>query len=212
MVYFERLLDLLKTEREADRKSYQTLAETTSVAQRRANGLSWYPVAIRGTEMGRGDYLIVEVERTTHQELPHQLRFGVSAMLFSNHDAKHNNIEGTISWLSGNRLKLSLRTDELPEWAGDGKLGIDLLFDDNSYEEMQQALKTAAKTENNLVKILTGEKAPTFQTDLPHFHAPGLNPSQQSAVNRILAANELAIVHGPPARGRPPRWCRPSRH
>lgn len=202
MAYFERLLDLLKTERAADRRSYQTLTETTSVAQRRANGLSWYPIAIRGTEMGRGDYLVVEVERTTHQDLPHQLRFGVSAMLFSNHNAKQHNVEGTISWQSGNRLKLSLRTDELPEWANDGKLGIDLLFDDNSYEEMQQALKAAAKTESDLVKILTGEKTPTFQTDLPHFPAPGLNPSQQSAVDRILAANELAIVHGPPGTGK----------
>lgn len=202
MAYFERLLDLLKMERDADRKSYQAQTETTSVAQRRANGLSWYPVAIRGTEMGRGDYLIVEVERTTHQDIAHQLRFGVSAMLFSNHDAKHHHVDGTISWQSGNRLKLTLRTDELPEWANDGKLGIDLLFDDNSYEEMQQALKSAAKSDTDLVKILTGEKAPTFQTDLPRFQSSRLNASQRSSVDRILSANELAIVHGPPGTGK----------
>lgn len=202
MAYFERLLDLLKMERDADRKSYQAQTETTTVAQRRANGLSWYPVAIRGTEMGRGDYLIVEVERTTHQDVAHQLRFGVSAMLFSNHDAKRHHVDGTISWQSGNRLKLTLRTDELPEWANDGKLGIDLLFDDNSYEEMQQALKSAAKSETGLIKILTGEKTPTFQTDLPQFQSTRLNASQRSAVDRILAANELAIVHGPPGTGK----------
>lgn len=207
MDYFERLLGLLKTEREEDRRSYQELTATTSVSHRRTNGLSWYPVAIRGTEMGRGDYLIVEIERTTHQDIPHQLRFGVSAMLFSNHDAKHHHVEGTISWQSGNRLKLALRTDELPEWANDGKLGIDLLFDDNSYDEMQQALKLAAKLEDNtpggrLVKILTGEKAPTFQTDTPAFTTPSLNPSQRSAVDKILTANELAIVHGPPGTGK----------
>ncbi|MFD2888039.1 AAA domain-containing protein [Chitinophaga cymbidii] len=202
MAYFERLLDLLKMERDADRRSYQAQTETTTVAQRRANGLSWYPVAIRGTEMGRGDYLIVEVERTTHQDVAHQLRFGVSAMLFSNHDAKRHHADGTISWQSGNRLKLTLRTDELPEWANDGKLGIDLLFDDNSYEEMQQALKSAAKSETDLIKILTGEKTPTFQTDLPQFQSTRLNASQRSAVDKILAANELAIVHGPPGTGK----------
>ncbi|WPV70222.1 AAA domain-containing protein [Chitinophaga sp. LS1] len=203
MDYFKKLLDLLKTEREEDRQSYISLTEKTSVAERRANGLSWYPIAIRGTEMSRGDYLTVEVERTTHQDISHQLRFGVSAVLFSNHDPKKDNIEGTVSYQSGNRLKITLRTDELPEWANDGKLGIDLSFDDNSYDEMQNALKQASGADKNqLVQILTGKKSPTFNNELPKFTHPRLNASQQDAVNRILAANELAIVHGPPGTGK----------
>ena len=133
MDYFKHQLDLLRIEQEEDKRSYRELTESTSVADRRAAGLAWYPIAIRGTELSRADYLTVEVERTTHQDVTHQLRFGVSAMLFSNHDPKANNVEGTVTFQSGNRLKLTLRTDELPDWASDGKLGIDLLFDDNSY-------------------------------------------------------------------------------
>ncbi|MBS1689842.1 MAG: IGHMBP2 family helicase, partial [Bacteroidetes bacterium] len=86
MDYFKRLLELLKIEREEDRKSYRQLIETSSVAERRALGYTWYPIAIRDTEMTRGEYLSVEVERTTHQDVNHQLGFGVSAMLFSNHN------------------------------------------------------------------------------------------------------------------------------
>jgi ATP-dependent RNA/DNA helicase IGHMBP2 len=82
MDYFKKQLDLLKTERETDRKSYQQMTETSSVADRRANGLTWYPIAIRGSEMSRGDYLTVEAERTTHQDIPHQLRFGASAVYY----------------------------------------------------------------------------------------------------------------------------------
>ncbi|MVT12550.1 AAA domain-containing protein [Chitinophaga tropicalis] len=207
MEYFKKLLELLKIEREEDRKAYQELTETSSVAQRRENGLTWYPIAIRDTEMSRGDYLTVEVERTTHQDIVHQLRFGVSAVLFSNHDAKNDRIEGTITHQSGNRLKITLRTDELPDWSRDGKLGIDLLFDDNSYDEMQNALKQAIALsekpeEGRLIKILTGEKQPTFQTELHPVTLPRLNASQQDAVNKILSANELAIVHGPPGTGK----------
>lgn len=204
MDYFKKLLDLLKKEREEDRKAYQELTETSTVAQRRENGLSWYPIAIRDTEMSRGDYLTVEVERTTHQDIVHQLRFGVSAVLFSNHDPKSNRIEGTVTHQSGNRLKITLRTDELPDWSRDGKLGIDLLFDDNSYDEMQHALKQAMalSEENQLIKILTGKKPPTFQTDIHPITLPRLNASQQEAVNKILSANELAIVHGPPGTGK----------
>jgi superfamily I DNA and/or RNA helicase len=207
MDYFKRLQDLLKTEREEDRRLYQQLTQSTSVTQRRANGLTWYPIAIRDTEMGRGDYLTVEVERTTHHDVIHQFRFGMPAVLFSNHDAQSDKTEGTITHVNGNRLKITLRTDELPDWARDGKLGIDLLFDENSYDEMQSALKQAATLsdnpkENRLIKILTGNAAPHFDTSLPPVAPSSLNASQQAAVNKIVQANDLAIVHGPPGTGK----------
>lgn len=206
MDYFKKLQDLLKVEREEDRYQYQQLTQSASVAERRANGLTWYPIAIRGSELGVGDYLTVEVERTTHQELTHQLRGGVPAVLFSNHDPKTDRVEGTVSFQNGNRLKITLLTDELPDWSRDGKLGIDMLFDDSSYDEMQAALKQAnilaeAGT-NRLVNTLIGEASPTFQLDSPVVAIPRLNESQQRAVRTALSANELAIVHGPPGTGK----------
>ena len=206
MDYFKKLSDLLKIEREADHAQYRKLTEQSSVSQRRANGLSWYPIAIRGQEMGRGDYLTVEVERTTHQDISHQLRFGSPAVLFSNHDPEHDRLEGTISHSFGNRLKITLKTDELPDWSRDGKLGVDVLFDDNSYEEMFSAIKQADalsdKPEGNLVRVLTGEKSPTFHSEKPTLYIPKLNQFQLAAVANILSANELAIVHGPPGTGK----------
>ena len=133
MDYFKRLQQLLQMEKEEDRQSFEKMTATLSIQQKRENGISWFPVAIRDTETGRGDYLTVEVERTTHHDIQHQLRFGITAALFSNHDAKADRLEGTISHISGNKLKLSLRTDELPDWTRKGKLGIDAVFDENSY-------------------------------------------------------------------------------
>ena len=207
MEYFKKLLALLNTERDEDKREYLEQTQRATVADRRANGLTWYPVAIRGTELNRADYLTVEAERTTHTDIAHQLRFGVSAMLFSNHDAANNRVEGTITFVGGNRLKISLRTDELPEWARDGKLGIDLLFDDNSSDEMSKALKQAItlsekKEEGKLIAVLTGEKPATFNTAVTTYANPALNATQQAAVNKIVQANELAIVHGPPGTGK----------
>lgn len=207
MDYFKKQLELLQLEREEDKNAYQLLIASSSVADRRAAGMAWYPIAIRDSELGRGDYLTVEVERTTHQDITHQLRFGVSAALFSNHDPKNDRLEGTITWQSGHRLKLTLRTDELPDWADNGKLGIDLLFDDNSYDEMQSALKEAEirkdkGNEGHLIKVLLGEKPATFHHELVTYHLPQLNASQQAAVGKIIAANEIAIVHGPPGTGK----------
>jgi ATP-dependent RNA/DNA helicase IGHMBP2 len=220
MDYFTRLTELLKIEQAEDRRQYQQQAMSASVSVRREAGLAWYPIAIRDTELGRGDYLTVEVERTTHQDIAHQLRFGAPAALFSNHDPSSDRVEGTITFQGGNKLKLTLRTDELPDWAKDGKLGIDLLFDDNSYSEMFGALRQAStlagkREEGRLVRVVTGEEPPAFHVAVPENGRAGgsggegwvvdpglLNSSQRSAVERILAAEDLAIVHGPPGTGK----------
>ncbi|MDB5193746.1 MAG: helicase, partial [Segetibacter sp.] len=208
MEYFKRLRDLLQIEKEEERRSYKELTENMPVVERRANGMTWYPIAIKDTELGRGDYLTVEVERTTNHEIIHQLRFGMSAALFSNHDEKNDRVEGTITHISGNKLKISLRTDELPDWSRNGKLGIDAVFDQNSYEEMEYALKQAPtlvaekKGEGDVINILTGEKKPTFQPLPSPVFSNGLNITQHAAVTKILEANELAIVHGPPGTGK----------
>lgn len=207
MEYFKKLLDLLKTEREEDQNAYLKLTESSSVADRRANGLTWYPIAIRGSEMSRGDYLTVEMERTSHQDISHQLRFGASVVLFSNHDPKVDRVEGVVSHQSGHKIKVTLRTDELPDWSRDGKLGLDVLFDNNSYDEMQNALKLAdspfeKEEDGRLVRILTGGLSPSFNNQLPLYRIPSLNEVQQTAVDQILRATDLAIVHGPPGTGK----------
>ncbi|MBC7407122.1 MAG: AAA family ATPase [Arcicella sp.] len=204
MDYFKKLLDLLKIERNEDREQYKRLTESSSVADRRANGLTWFPVAIRGSEIGRGDYLTIELERTTHQDVFHQFRSGMPAVFFTNHDAQKDRIEGIISHQNGNRLKVTIKDDELPEWSRDGKLGIDLLFDDNSYDEMNDALKTASDLHDKspFIQVLTGQKSPTFKQSTNHYLGKNLNESQSKAVDKILLANELAIVHGPPGTGK----------
>lgn len=206
MNYFDQLSSLLQLEQEEDLKAFKRLTESSSVAERRTNGLSWYPIAIKGSEMGRGDYLTVEVERTSSLDTPHQFRFGMPAALFSQHHPE-DRTEGIISFISGNRLKITLKTDELPQWSGAGKLGIDLLFDNNSYDEMRKAIRLASTADEKseslaLIKILTGEKKLSFRTDIEQLIDTKLNSSQQQAVHKILAANELAIVHGPPGTGK----------
>ncbi|NTS39297.1 AAA family ATPase [Flavisolibacter sp. BT320] len=207
MDYFKRLSQLLQTEKEEDRRQYESLTSHLPITDRRENGMTWYPIAIRDTEIGRGDYLTIEVERTTHQDLQHQFRFGMTAALFSNHAPKENRLEGTITRISGNRLKLSLRVDELPDWTRDGKLGVDAVFDENSYAEMEAALKLAPavgekREEGRLVRILTGTETPVFYAKESYPPFTRLNESQKAAVEKILAANELAIVHGPPGTGK----------
>lgn len=207
MSYFKELQRLLKIEQEEDKNSFIKMNATASTAERRTNGITWYPLAIKGVEPGKGDYVTVELERTTHQDIIHQFRSGMPAALFSNHNAKEDRVEGIVSHVYGNKLKVALRTEELPEWSRNGKLGIDLLFDENSYDEMFGALKTAESLsdddkDGHLVQTLIGNKQPTFNNITSPSISEKLNHSQVDAVRKIIAANELAIVHGPPGTGK----------
>jgi ATP-dependent RNA/DNA helicase IGHMBP2 len=214
MTYFADLEELLKLEQAADRAQYQALIANTTIIQRRSNGIAWYPIAIRDVEITKGDYINVTLERTTNKDEPHQLRFGMPVVLFSNHDAKQNKIEGIISNSRGNQIKINIRIEELPEWSRDGKLGIDLLFDENSYQEMFSAIKIAekkqAEPEQRLIKILAQQhniaspeiKKTTSNPTLANYKTETLNQYQHNAVQQILQANELAIVHGPPGTGK----------
>ncbi|MDX2190800.1 MAG: AAA domain-containing protein [Bacteroidota bacterium] len=204
MQYFNRLEQLLEIEQNEDRKQYQAQIEHHSTAERRSLGLTWYPIAIRGTEINQADYITVELERTTHQDIVHQFRFGSQVALFSNHDPEEDRIVGIVSHISLNTLKINFKTDELPEWSRLGKLGVDLLFDENSYKEMFHALKNAANEapKNELIQILLGEKPPHFEELQYTFHNPILNGSQNKALENILKAKHLAIVHGPPGTGK----------
>lgn len=207
MDYFKQLLDLLRTERQEDEAIYRKLNASLSVNDRRDAGLTWYPVAIRDTEPAKGDYITVELERTTNQDIQHQFRTGTSAALFSNHNRDQDRVEGVVNYVGNNKIKITLRTDELPEWSRNGKLGVDILFDDNSYDEMQNAIRQAIalnekREEGKLVRILTGSQDPVFETYTSPVPFPSLNASQQEAVNKILSAEDLAIVHGPPGTGK----------
>jgi len=201
MDYFDKLQELLKIERAEDREVYLKLTQSASVSDRRAAGLCWYPISIENTEPSRGDYLNVEVVRRSHLDIFHQLQFGRPAVLFSNHDPSYR-LEGVISYLNGDSLKVNLFTDELPDWTREGKLGVELLFDNHSYDEMQFALKQAkALKANPLIEVLTGIRPASFN-NAERVKFDGLNAGQQLAVNKIISAQELAIVHGPPGTGK----------
>ena len=202
-----KIKDLLFIEREEDFYQYKEQFLRASIEQRKKNGATWFPIQIVSNELGYADYVHLEVERTNSLDMPHQFSAGKNVSLFSNKNPDEvQEISGTIKQCSKNKMKIIIHTDDLPDWCYDGRLGVNIQFDDNSYIEMQKALDEVIGARNNRVaelrEMIEGNDIPSFNKIDDGVLIPQLNNSQNKAVKHILSANDIAVVHGPPGTGK----------
>ncbi|MES2566974.1 MAG: AAA domain-containing protein [Bacteroidota bacterium] len=203
----KKLKELLLLEREEDYAQYKEQFLRAGIEQRKKNGVTWFPIQILSDELGYADFVHLEIERTNSLDMPHQFSIGKNVTLFSNKNPDDvQEISGTIKQSGRNKMKLILHTDELPDWCYEGRLGVNIQFDDNSYIEMQKALDEVIGARNNRVaelrEIIDGTEMPSFEKTDESIVIPQLNLSQNRAVRHILAANDIAVVHGPPGTGK----------
>jgi ATP-dependent RNA/DNA helicase IGHMBP2 len=205
----ERLLQLkklLRIERDDDFQQFTELFSKNNIQLRKQNGVTWYPISIVSTEIGAGDYISIDVERTTNLHESHKFSGGKMVTLFSNLYSDEKPLNGTVKVLGPNKLRIALNVDELPDWCDDGKLGINLSFDEASYKEMNIALEKVINASNNRLAVIRdviyNNRPPQFDKVDNAIEIAGLNASQNEAVRKIIAAKDIAIIHGPPGTGK----------
>jgi superfamily I DNA and/or RNA helicase len=200
------LRQLVQLEKEEDLEQHRQKVQRLPLDKRVAEGYSWYPVHVSKTGYALGDRAYVIVERSG-EDKPDQFRAGKTVSIFTRQpEVKHPEKSGVIQYVNRNRMKIILNNDDLPEWLGMGLIGVDLLFDERTYQEMDKALKQLMKAKGNrlaeLRDILFGKQAALFQP-IPETHRiEVLNESQNEAVNQVLAARDVAVIHGPPGTGK----------
>lgn len=202
----ENVVDLLTIELEEDRNQYQYKLKSMSFDHKKEEGFLWYPVSIKDTYYGVGQRLIVEFEKSYENDSPNHFQSGKVVKLFSNSESEENaEINGVISGIRQNIVKIVFFADELPDWSYRGKIGLELQFDETSYREMNNALHLVMKAKNNrlseLREILLGYQNPEFFRVLD-LELENLNDSQNQAIRNILSAEDVAIIHGPPGTGK----------
>lgn len=114
-----------------------------------------------------------------------------------------------INYVRDNLMVITLNAEELPDWIGDGSLGVDVMFDEMTYKEMEYAMKEVIKAQDNRVAELRecllgssnlGTKpAATLRVE---GRDALLNESQIHAMNAVLCAEDAAFIHGPPGTGK----------
>lgn len=211
--HFQHLRLLLRQEKEADHRAFLETVREKPLSDRVEQGYTWYPLQVVNTGFALGEKAFVIVERTTRLNEPHQLRAGQTVSLFTQApDADQPEKQGVINFVERNRMKIILNARDVPDWINAGQLGVDMLFDDRSYQEMDRALEKvmAAKGDRlaELRSIMTPgpEKKTSLERDTIVSHSEkimqGLNKSQQIAVEAILYNRDVAIIHGPPGTGK----------
>jgi len=201
-------LKLLKQEWEEDLQQYREKNLKGTLADKKKEGICWYPVALKNVKVGYGERFIVEVERNEPNQ-SHGFQSGKSVSVFSNskdREQHFSRVNGVVNFIRKDVMVITLTGDRLPEWIKDGNLGVDLLFDEASYREMERTLINLIQMEAGrtaeLRDILLGKRQAGFLPE-PYFHAsPLLNQGQNEAVKLVYSAQDLAIIHGPPGTGK----------
>lgn len=207
--------ELLRLERQADLEQYRQKILLVPLHRKTREGKCWYPVTLKRDYIGTAERLIIEVERTNHLDQPHVFQSGKMVSVFSNAKSspdKHY-IGGVINYVKDNTMVITINGDDLPDWIDDSLLGIDLMFDEMAYREMEAAMKSVIKAEDSRVAelrdILLGYRSPVSNTRSignlqrePDALFNRLNVSQHAALEKVLEAQDVAIIHGPPGTGK----------
>ncbi len=201
------VISLLKLEWKAEEAEFDRLLKQTPLAKRAEDGSSWFPVQVESSGYGLGEYPFLIIERTKHKGKPHKFRPGMPVTYFSQQPGNElASLRGVVNFADRDRMKITFSVEELPEWALKSKNGVDLSFDERSYREMLRALETAANAKGNrlahLREVLYGHVPAAFRNERFPVGASHLNDSQRRAVEHVLRAEDVALVHGPPGTGK----------
>jgi superfamily I DNA and/or RNA helicase len=203
-----KLLDLLRIEREEDLRQYREMVLKRSLKERLARGVTWFPVQVQRMYLGMGDRVVVEIERSGPARKMEVFQTGSVVGLFGMaHERETGRYTGVIARLQPNRMRIMLGTDQFPDWLFQAQTGVDLEFDDKTYQEMLRALNQVIEPGKQarlleLREILLGSRQPAFHVWSGEYNNPKLNPSQNRAVQQALSAKDVAIIHGPPGTGK----------
>lgn len=221
-LYLQRLRQLLQMEYDSEKEEFRVQSEKMGIKRKIHRGICWYPV-----EAGRSYYnslnqLVVEIVKKDHDEtdddIEHLFEYGKPVQFFSfnaqylNDDIKNKSdiqyyaFSSTVSYVDGDKMVVTIPSSQaLIDLQNANNLGIQLYFDGTSYKTMFHALDEVINAKNNrladLRDIFAGQVKPQKRTFTP-MQFPWLNKTQETAVNEVLWAKDVEVVHGPPGTGK----------
>lgn len=206
---------LLQMEYYTEKEAFRKQTEATGLLRKVKRGDAWFPLSVGRSYYNSMNQMALEVRRTADQDIEHNFEFGLPAIFFTlqkvNGETKERlhyfNFSCVVSYVDGDNMVVILpdagRVIDLQH--AQGQVGVQLFFDETSYKCMFDALDRVINAKGNRLAYLrdlfySGQQAQRFTFESQRF--PWLNPTQERAVNEVLWAKDVAVVHGPPGTGK----------
>lgn len=201
---------LLQLEYYTEKEAFRKLTEQMGMQRKVKRGDAWFPLQVGKSFYNSLNQTAIEVFRTSDQDIEHNFEFGRPVMFFrseGSEELKYFSFTGTVSYVDGDRMVVTVPDSAplLELQQSTDPIGVQLSFDETSYKLIFEALDRVMKAKNNRLAYLrdlfySHQKAGRFSFEPMKF--PWLNPTQERAVNEVLWAKDVAIVHGPPGTGK----------
>lgn len=203
-------LILLRKEYEFEKETFKQQTEVMGISRKIKRGMCWYPIALGKSYYNSLNQLVVEIIRQEDKEIEHVFEYGKPVVFFTqdfSENLHYLNFTATVNYVEDDHMVAILPNPEALTklQLTDGRLGVQLYFDESTYKLMFEAMNRVIEAKQGrlaeLRELFHGTAVPQNYTfGITRF--PWLNPSQEMAVNRLLQAKDVAIVHGPPGTGK----------
>lgn len=209
VLYLQHQYELLQIEYEYEKEQFKQQTELMGIGRKIKRGMCWYPLNLGRNYYNALNQLVIEVERREDKDIEHQFEYGRPVCFFTQDvSGKLNylNFVATVNYVDEDRMVVILPSvDALLALQSKEVVGVQLYFDETSYRLMFEALKQVIGAKNNRLAELRDIFHGTQPASTFSFHPlrfPWLNATQEEAVNKVLHAKDVAIVHGPPGTGK----------
>ena len=200
---------LLQAEYEAERQEFQRQTETMGLGRKVKRGDCWWPLQVGRSYYNSLNQLVVDVCRNEDTDIEHNFEYGRQVMFFhvdTSDNITYFKFTGTVSYAQESRMVIVVPDgNAVAELQGHERVGVQLSMDEHTYQLMFSAIDRVAKAKGNRLSQLRDlfyNHSKTEKFSFAPLRFPWLNPTQEHAVNEVLLAKDVAIVHGPPGTGK----------
>lgn len=212
---------LLEIEYNHEKEEFRKQTETMGVERKVRRGDAWFPISIGRSYYNSLNQMVVEVMRQPGSDIEHNFEAGRPVCFFTIENdtstagtkntkagskLQYLSFTATVSYAEQDRMVVALPdSGRIVDLQRQDALGVQLFFDETSYRLMFEALDRVIRARSGRLADLRDifyTKAPASRYTFDAMRFPWLNASQEKAVNEVLWAKDVAVVHGPPGTGK----------
>ena len=212
---------LLEIEYNHEKEEFRKQTESMGVERKVRRGDAWFPISIGRSYYNSLNQMVVEVMRQPGSDIEHNFEAGRPVCFFTIRNdmgtagtkatkagskLQYLSFTATVSYAEQDRMVVALPdSGRIVDLQRQDALGVQLFFDETSYRLMFEALDRVIRARSGRLADLRDifyTKAPASRYTFDAMRFPWLNASQEKAVNEVLWAKDVSVVHGPPGTGK----------